>query len=114
MKRLVASALLLATASGAGELDAGADVPLAVYALRAELLTPDAGWVEPEGDGVWLPTPRAVETGRQLEQLRAENLELKAAPPGLRPVVIAAWVGFACGVLSGAIIGWKVAEAVRR
>lgn len=63
----------------------------------------DGGWVD-VGPGCYLPVARCMVAGARVEQLEAENAELRRAPPGLKPVVTAAWVGFALGVVS-AVVG---------
>lgn len=87
-------------------------LPLAVYAERAQLLAYGGNWEEshcdslPDGGsdcgGAWLPARRAMATGAELAQLRAENAALKAGPPVLSAAGQAwGWTLFAVGLLLG-------------
>jgi hypothetical protein len=65
-------------------------------------LSPGAGaprWVE-LGPSCVLPVAECLTKGKKVEDLLAQNAELKRKPPGLQPVFIAAWVGFGLGILS--------------
>ena len=64
-------------------------------------------WVE-LGPGCWLPAAQCMTKGAKIEQLLAENAELRRKPPGLQPIVVAAWVGFALGIVSS-VVGIGVA-----
>ena len=114
-------ALLLLTQADAGAVrfleaatlhagDAGVKVlelerldPAALQADAARGLVSDAGWVD-VGPGCYLPVARCMVAGARVEQLAAENAELRRAPPGLKPVITAAWVGFALGAVA-AVVG---------
>jgi hypothetical protein len=81
-------------------------------APRSAVLVPDAGWVD-VGPGCYLPVARCLVQGKRSAQLLAENEELKARPPGMQPIIIAAWVGFGLGLLGGAVLGWQVARLLK-
>lgn len=79
--------------------DAGAELPPAVYADRAqlELDLPDGGVARFPGQcftdvdggsscsGGWLPTPRLEAHGGEVARLRTENVMLKAVTPLFSP-----------------------------
>lgn len=78
------------------------------------LVKPPAGparWVE-LGAGCWLPLPACMTKGKKVEQLLAENEELKRRPTGLEPLFRAAWVGFAAGALTAVLAIGGVCQVV--
>lgn len=89
--------------------------PSTVQAVGGLGLVPDAGWVD-LGPGCFVPLAACMTKGKHVADLVAQNAELKRAPPGLRPIFIAAWVGFALGalqtVLSIGAVCWFVTGSV--
>jgi hypothetical protein len=91
-------------------VDAGTEIEPAVYAEQAQLLIPGGNWEE-HGEGCFLPARRCVATGKELEQLRAENAALKAAPASTPlGIIIALAVGLTVGAAGGAYAVWKLSR----
>lgn len=78
--------------------------PSALQSTATFGLVPDAGWQE-LGPSCVVSLDACLTKAQHVTNLEAQNVELKAAPPGLRPVITAAWVGWVAGILSAIAAG---------
>lgn len=77
--------------------DAGADAP--VQAVRGAALLPQ-GW-RAFGPSCVVAAPRCVAAGQRLAGDDARIAELERVPPGVRPQIASALIGFGLGLVAG-------------
>lgn len=108
MKKALAIALLLA-------LPAQAQQKLSVVpATRGALLLADGGVVD-VGEGTWFSRKEVIEMGKDHADLRSQNEKLIQSAPEVpyRWVFGAAMVGFALGIIAGAVSREMVEQSLR-
>lgn len=95
--------------AGWDSADAG-DAPLVEQSTRGVALVPDAGWYA-FGPSCIVAAPRCEAAGQELAGWKAQRDELERVPPGVRPQLVAAFVGFGLGVLTGLAVAVAGCEA---
>lgn len=100
---------LVAQLTGAAD-DAGVPFPVVEQLTAAALEQPDAGWVA-VGPGCYEPTATCLGVGQVLARQGAEVPELERVPPGVKPQIIAASIGFALGIVAGVVAVYGVCSS---